>query len=164
MKKIVYCTLAVLMACSTTLFTACDDDEADALVISTSLPETNAVGEYTGTWTFTNTETGEVSKTIDGSLSIALNQDSVGNNVARTAMATVHCPGESFDGKSGVCNVTATNGVVILSNSTSKNIGTNGHYGEYTENAKGMYFRFAQSVKQGRKYVATRIEFSGNKQ
>lgn len=163
MKKIVYCTLAVLMACSTSLFTACDDDEAEALVISTSLPETNLVGEYGGTWTFTNTETNEVIKTIEGSLSVTLNQDSIGNNVSRTAMATVHCAGETFDGKSGVCNVTAANGVITLSNSTSKEIGTSGHYGEYTESAKGMYFRFAQAVKQGRKYVATRIEFSGNK-
>lgn len=164
MKKTLYCALAVLMACTASVFTACDDDDADPLVISTELPETKLVGEYEGTWTLTSNETGEVTGTGEGSITVELLNSEEGGLQDYAAVVTLHCATQdAIDGKSGICNVTVANGVITCSNSTSKEIGTSGHFGQYDQQADVMTFNFANSVKVGRKYVATLITFEGKK-
>lgn len=152
------------MACGTTIFTSCDDDDAEPLVISTTQPENDIVGEYVGTWTLTNNETGEVTGSSAGTIKVELSKDETGNPQAYTAVVTLSCADQTaIDGKSGICNVTVANGVYTCSNSTSKEIGTSGHFGQFDKSQNQMNFNFANSVKVGRKYVATIITFAGSK-
>jgi len=162
MKKIFYSLMAVAIIGGGAFFTSCDDD--DDPVIKATHPENELVGEYEGTWFYVNTETGDTTSTKAGSMSIALHLDSTQTALTRTAEVTLHCEGETaIDGKTGVVNVTIANNIITYSNSTATTIGTSGHIGSYNTDTKEIKFRFANSVKVGRKYVATRITFDGTR-
>lgn len=155
--------MAAAMVCGGFVLTSCDDD--DDPVIEATHPENDLVGEYTGTWTFITSSTGDTTKVVDGSMSITLDYDSTQTAQSRAAVVTLHCTGESvIEGKTGVVNVTVGSyNIITFSNTTSTTIGTSGHLGQYDTESKEISFRFANSVKKGYKSISTRILFSGSK-
>lgn len=156
-----------ILFCLTLLvgFTACDDKHV-------KLPSTGGLdhaeklieGVYLGTWTSTNTATGEVT-TATGSVTFSSN-DEVGNNVVAVSIVSDDTKAVNLGAKSdtSACNVSKlSSGVLTFWNVYSLNPFGFTFTGKVTPEGDAI-LNFETSVVKNHKQTIFNVEFIGHKQ
>ena len=160
MKKTLYCLMAVLAVCFS--FASCDDDDFNVNHgTHAQLPETVLAGTYTGTYTIYNADGVTVEKTVPGTVTIA-----AGENKYTATFNSISTEAVVNGAEEGCIDVAWANDIIKFWGKTTG--GTTAGYlnsdalnGTY-DNSK-ITFRFAKTVRSGRKTVTNFYNFEGTK-